>query len=131
VSVVTVLSEKKPQNGQKERSSHNFTTANFPENVKLEDTRLSFMVFYDYGTANQRSDSKISFDIKVDKTGKDPTFLRGVRSGFLQPNTHHRSLYIANPKNAEKSFTVLITIDYPKNPRLRMPFGISLNKTQG
>ncbi len=97
--------EKQPQKGQNERSSNNFTTADFGE-----DARLTFKAYYDYGMPTQREATDIVFDVKADKTGKDPIYLDNIQSGHVADNTHHRNLYIANPKNAESSFTVVVTI---------------------
>jgi hypothetical protein len=103
---VTILSEKQPQRGQKERSSDNFTTAVFKDNA-----RLTFRAYYKYDLAGGIEEAKdIVFDVKVDKTGKDDVYLEGIKSGHVADNTHHRNLYIANPKGAEGSFTVEVSI---------------------
>lgn len=100
---VTIRSEKQPQSGQDHRSSNNFTTADFPENATL-----TFEAYYDYGEKDQRETKDIVFDIKVDKTGHDPTYLEKITSGTSSKNTHHRNLYVANPVNATKAFTVVV-----------------------
>ncbi|WP_395547677.1 MULTISPECIES: hypothetical protein [unclassified Lacrimispora] len=102
---VTIVSEKQPQKGQNERSSNNFTTADFSENA-----RLTFRAYYDYGMPTQKEASDIVFDIKGDKTGKDPMYLDNIRSGHVADNTHHRNLYIANPQKATGSFTVEVSV---------------------
>ena len=102
---VTIVSEKQPQKGQNERSSNNFTTAEFSK-----EARLTFKVYYDYGLDSIEEAKDIVFDIKVDKTGKDPVYLEGIKSGHVADNTHHRNLYIANPKGATGSFTVEVSI---------------------
>lgn len=98
---VTIRSEKSPQSGQSHRSSNNFTTADMPEN-----TTLTFKAYYDYDEKDQREATDIIFDVKVDKTGHDPTLLENISSGATCHNTHHRNLYIANPQHATESFTV-------------------------
>ena len=65
---------------------------------------------YDYGMPTQSEAKDIVFDIKVDKTGIDSTYLDDIKSGHVADNTHHRNLYIANPKNAKGSFTVEVSI---------------------
>lgn len=102
---VTIVSEKQPQKGQHERSSNNFTTSDFNK-----DATLTFRAYYDYGMATQSEAKDIIFDIKVDKTGKDPMYLDNIRSGKVAENTHHRNLYIANPQHATGSFTVEVSI---------------------
>lgn len=100
---VTVTSGKNVQSGQKHRSSINFTTEGFGE-----DCSLIFRAYYGYGTNDQREARGIIFDIKVDKTGHDPTWLSNIQSGYCCENTDDRNLYIANPCNALEDFTVVI-----------------------
>ena len=100
---ITIKSEKSEQSGQKHRSSNNFTTADFPQSATL-----NFLVYYRYGQIDQVNAPNVLFDIKVDKTGHDPTYLHNVKSGDSHKNTRHRNLYIANPRNAEEAFTVVI-----------------------
>jgi hypothetical protein len=102
---VTILSEQAPQSGQKHRSSNNFTTADF-----RDDQKLTFKAFYNYGMESEEEAKEILFDVWVDKTGKDPEFLNGIKSGQVAENTHHRNLYIANPRNATGSFTVEVSV---------------------
>lgn len=105
IQKVTIISEKQHQKGQNERSSNNFTTADFSK-----EASLTFRAYYDYGMPTQSEAKDIIFDIKVDKTGKDPIYLDNIHSGKVAENTHHRNLYIANPQNANGSFTVEISI---------------------
>lgn len=100
---VTIVSETAPQNKQKERSSNNFTTRDFPENATL-----NIFAYYRYGKPDVEEAKELSFDIKVDKTGHDTVFFPGVRSGDTHKNTDDRSLYIANPRGAREQFTVVI-----------------------
>ena len=82
-----------------------FTTEDFGK-----DSRLTFRAYYDYGMPTQSEATEIVFDIKADKTGKDPMYLDNIRSGHVADNTHHRNLYIANPQHAKGSFTVEVSI---------------------
>jgi hypothetical protein len=83
-----VQSEAQPQNGQKARSSGNFSTQGC-------STTLSWVV-----------PTGISVDIKQDVSGgKDPTHFR-VQSGTRTRNPNKRSLYIANPRGARAGFRV-------------------------
>ncbi len=100
---VIITSEKQPQKGQDHRSSNNFTTEQFGK-----DSSLVFRTYYDYGTGDQKVATDITYDIKVDKTGKDTTYLSDVRFGECKKNTDNRNLYIADPQNAEKEFTVVV-----------------------
>lgn len=101
---VTITSERSPQKGQSHRSSNNFTTADFSENA-----RLTFRAYYDYGMPTQTEATDIVFNVKVDKTGIDPTYLDNIKSGHIADNTHHRNLYIADPRDARGNFTVEVS----------------------
>ena len=96
--VATVVSNDKPQSGQKHRSSGNFSTDSIPQGT-------SYVSFEVTDTANP---DIIHFDVMRDKSmGIDPTEYSNAYSGFQSDNvTPHRSLYIANPKNASGDFTV-------------------------
>jgi hypothetical protein len=84
-----VQSEAQPQNGQKARSSGNFSTQGC-------STTLSWLL-----------PTGISVDIKQDVSGgKDPTHFRRVQSGTRTRNPNKRSLYIANPRGARAGFRV-------------------------
>lgn len=98
---VTIVSETSPLSGQKYRSSNNFTTADL-------GGRLTFYAYYRYGEKDQQEAKDIIFDIKVDKTGHDPTFLDSISSGYSHDNTKDRNLYIANPHKATERFTVVV-----------------------
>lgn len=104
MTTVTIRSNKAPQPNQKHRSSNNFSTADFPENATL-----TFKTFYDYGTSAQREATDILFDVKIDKSGTDPTLLQDVFSGATHKNTSDRNLYIANPRHAMDTFTVVVS----------------------
>jgi hypothetical protein len=106
MQTVTIRSEAAPQKGQSHRSSGNFTTGNFSENATL-----TFYAYYHYNQPNQEEAKDIVFDIWVDKTGKDPQYVNNVHSGESHGNTHHRNLYIANPRSAREAFTVVVEGD--------------------
>lgn len=101
--IATIKSNKEPQPGQKHRSSNNFTTADI-----AQDAFITFRAYYSYGTAVQSEASLLKFDIKVDKTGTDPTYLNQISSGHCCGNSHDRNLYIANPTDALQEFTVVV-----------------------
>lgn len=102
-TTVMIESQPSPLEGQKHRSSINFTTEQFDEKCSL-----LFSAYYNYGKTTQERALNVVYDIKADKTGIDPTYLSDVTFGECHQNTHHRNLYIANPKNAEEKFTVVI-----------------------
>lgn len=90
MSKVTIVSGMSPQKGQKHRSSENFTTKGMADSVLIR-------AYYDYGSGHEKEATDIVFDIKVDKSGLDPTWQEGIRSGRVSGNTGDRNLYIANP----------------------------------
>jgi hypothetical protein len=58
--------------------------------------------------------SGISFDIKQDKGGSDPTPVAGANNGkIISGNTlpAGNNYYIANPKSATESFAVILSQD--------------------
>ncbi len=84
-----VTSESRPQRGQKNRSSGNFSTQGCSASLKWT------------------SPTPIVFDVKQDRTGRsDPTTFSGLTNGVVTVNPNQRSLYIANPKNASGNFRV-------------------------
>lgn len=89
---VTITSEKAPMKGQDHRSSNNFATEDLEEN----DTLFWFC-----------SDPNVSFDVCIDKTGKDETFAQGVKNGTVTGFKSTKNFYIANPSGATDNFTVL------------------------
>lgn len=106
---VTVVSAAQPLDDQEHRSSVNFTTEDMQQKSPSKDMiMLCIYAYYDYGEATQTVAEGVTFDIKVDKSGSDPTFVSGVGHGIFVQNTSHRNLYIANPVGAEKEFTVVI-----------------------
>ncbi|WNY27182.1 hypothetical protein [Methanolapillus ohkumae] len=98
---VTITSEKSPLPGEKHRSSINFTTEGLGK-----ESNIKIKVFYDYEKPNPVEATGVTFDIKIDKLGPDGTWIPEAKTGASEKNTSHRNLYIANPKNAERKFTV-------------------------
>ncbi|MFD2573189.1 hypothetical protein ACFSUS_21280 [Spirosoma soli] len=98
--LATVVSDPQPQPGQKHRSSGNFSTDSMPSGTKY----VSFQVI---NTANP---DIIHFDVMQDVSmGIDPTRYSDAYNGFQSNYTDpHRSLYIANPRNASGNFTVQV-----------------------
>jgi hypothetical protein len=87
--LASVTSEGQPQQGQKHRSSGNFSTqtSNPPQKVQW------------WITDNSQS-SSITFDVMEDKSlAPDPTIYAGLKNGSVTSYYSSRSLYIANPKN--------------------------------
>ncbi|MCC5643149.1 hypothetical protein LC607_09380 [Nostoc sp. CHAB 5824] len=84
-----VTSESRPQSGQRNRSSGNFSTQGCAASLKWT------------------APIPIVFDVKQDVSGgSDPTPFSGLTNDVVTVNPNQRSLYIANPKNANASFTV-------------------------
>jgi hypothetical protein len=91
VPCACVQSEAQPQNGQKARSSGNFSTQGC-------STTLYWQI-----------PQGVSVDIKQDVSGgKDPTHFR-VQMGARTQNPNQRSLYIANPRGAQAGFMACAT----------------------
>ena len=92
---ISVVSEPAPQNGQKHRSSNHFSTKSLDDGSALTWTCPDGVVF----------------DVKQDKTlATDPTVFSGLTNGSTTELVHKSDLYIANPKNADGSFTVTATV---------------------
>lgn len=101
--VVAVTSAKDIQEGELHRSSHNFTLEEFGKKAEM-----FFRVYYDYGTEKQIEAEDVMFDIWIDEPMlKDPVFVRDITTGHATTNTKNRDLYIANPRKAQKEFTVV------------------------
>jgi hypothetical protein len=84
-----VTSESRPQSGQRNRSSGNFSTQGCAASLRWT------------------APVPIVFDVKQDRSGRsDPTPFSGLTNGVVTVNPNQRSLYIANPKNATGNFTV-------------------------
>lgn len=92
-------SSKKPQSGQKHRSSSNFSTKGM--------TKGKYLIW--------TVEDGISFDVMVDKTAaSDPTILRNITNGARTPYSgdivENDRLYIANPGGAKEDFVVRYTM---------------------
>jgi hypothetical protein len=84
-----VTSEPRPQSGQRNRSSGNFSTQGCSSSLRWS------------------SPPGITYDIKQDRSRRsDPTRLFGLTNGVRTGNPNERSLYIANPRNASSNFRV-------------------------
>ena len=80
--------------------------------MQFQNQTVGIYAYYDYGTENQKEATDITFDIKENKTGTDPTLLKGIKSGTTDSSgqiTGRKKVYIANPSGAEKEFTVTVT----------------------
>lgn len=98
--IASVRSEGQPQNGQKHRSSGNFSTQN----------AVSGFNKFCWVVSNTNVPNSVKFDVKQDKSfGSDPTKYSNVVNGSVTTTTEKRSLYIANPKGANSGdFTVTV-----------------------
>lgn len=100
IAIASVISQAKPQDGQKNRSSVNFSTQSIPTGTKY----LSFEVT---GTTNNDA---VFFNVMEDKTAaSDPTIYHNVSNGYRTNNVQkYSSLYIANPEGASNEFEVIV-----------------------
>ncbi|MFH7029190.1 MAG: hypothetical protein ACHBN1_28305 [Heteroscytonema crispum UTEX LB 1556] len=88
-SCACITSEAQPQRGQKNRSSGNFSTQGCTTTLRWS------------------APDGVSFNVMRDVSGgKDPVELQNVTNGSSTQNPNQRSLYIANPKGANKGFQV-------------------------
>jgi hypothetical protein len=84
-----ISSEAQPQRGQKNRSSGNFSTQGCTTTLRWSAPK------------------GVSFNVMRDVSGgKDPVELPNISNGSSTQNPNQRSLYIANPKGAQKGFEV-------------------------
>lgn len=98
--ISTVVSQPKPQDGQKNRSSDNFSTMSIPSGTKY----LLFEV------AEAPDNDSVFFNVMLDKTAAtDPTIYynegNGNRTNIIEKSD---SLYISNPSGATTNFEVKI-----------------------
>jgi serine/threonine protein kinase len=102
MEVAGIISEPRPQEGQKNRASGNFSLDSIPAGTlfKVEVTNLD-------GRKNPNIQFKIQYDISL---AKDPTLAWDVQHGsvYKKPDGPARSLYIAVPKRASNQFRVRI-----------------------
>lgn len=98
--IASITSDPRPQSGQKHRSSGNFSTEGAPSGTH----NIQWTIAMSDGS----SPDGITFDVMKDVSGgTDPTIWSGVRNGSQTSYSSYRSVYIANPSGASKSFTVL------------------------
>ncbi|MEM7477434.1 MAG: DeoR family transcriptional regulator [Planctomycetota bacterium] len=91
-SLTSVTSDPKPQQGQKNRSSGNFSTENAPADTKS--------LIFNIATSNPNYDS-IVFNVMEDKSMQpDPIVYSNLRNGSVVAYQSSRSLYIADPSGA-------------------------------
>ncbi|WP_420892563.1 DeoR family transcriptional regulator [Priestia filamentosa] len=95
IAAVTSLST--PQEGQKNRSSGNFSVENLPAGTYA----LKFVV--------EGANSGTHFNVMKDVSGgTDPTIWSNVYSGNTTNVQTDRSFYIANPSGTNSNFTVKV-----------------------
>lgn len=95
IAAVTSLST--PQEGQKNRSSGNFSVENLPAGTYA----LKFVV--------EGTNSGTHFNVMKDVSGgTDPTIWSNVYSGNTTDVQTDRSFYIANPSGTNSNFTVKV-----------------------
>jgi hypothetical protein len=89
--LASVRSEPGPQQGQRHRSSGNFSTQGAPGGTRNLCWNIS----------GNSSAGRISFDVMRDiSAGTDPVIFSGLRNGSRTGYYSSRSLYIANPREA-------------------------------
>ncbi|WJE55749.1 hypothetical protein QRE66_29905 (plasmid) [Bacillus cereus] len=93
--VASVTSAPTPMDGQKNRSSGNFSIQNLPENTYA----LKWVIV--------GASDGIRFNVMRDvSAGKDPVIWNNIYSGNSTDVKTHRSFYISNPSGASGNFTV-------------------------
>ncbi|PEO61499.1 DeoR family transcriptional regulator [Bacillus toyonensis] len=101
--VAAVLSQPRPLDGQKNRSSGNFSTESLPSGTKYLKWEIEGGGDPDF----------VSFNVMQDvSAGTDPVHFKGVLSGNRTAVVSKRSLYIANPGDASEPFTVKVYAIY-------------------
>ena len=90
----SVVSEDGPRDGQKHRSSSNFSTKGMNKGKILWTCE---------------SDD-ITFDVYIDKTGSDDVFATSLFNTAITDFIESDKLYIANPANAKGDFTITYEI---------------------
>ncbi|WP_411205876.1 DeoR family transcriptional regulator [Priestia filamentosa] len=95
--IASVTSLSTPQEGQKNRSSGNFSIENLPAGTYA----LKFVV--------DGANSSTHFNVMKDVSGgTDPTIWSNVYSGNTTDVQTDRSFYIANPSGTNSNFTVKV-----------------------
>jgi hypothetical protein len=98
IKIASVTSDANPQNGQKHRSSGDFST---------EDVPGGFSKFY-WEISGVTVPDGINFDVMRDRTGSDPVEASNLTNGSLTDLIESRQLYIANPRGAGSPFLVTV-----------------------
>lgn len=96
--IATASSETSPLSGQDHRSGYNFQL--LPNSANGKSISVTTMP------------TGMSFDIKEDKSGTDPTPVSGAASGTEIASGKlvvGKNYYIANPKNANGNFVVIFS----------------------
>lgn len=88
-----IHSEPKPLNGQHHRSSENFGTNDLP----------------DWGSLRWTCPNGVSFKVKKDVNGHDPTEFENVKNGTVTNYKSHRNLYISDPKGINEAFDITVS----------------------
>jgi hypothetical protein len=99
--IASVTSSPAPQDGQKHRSSGNFSTQTIPDGTSY--------LLWNVLNADGSQNLTIHFDVMEDvSVGLDPTIYSNCYTGKQDAPKEYRSLYIANPKNATDNFIVQV-----------------------
>jgi hypothetical protein len=100
VQLAQITSEGQPQEGQKHRSSGNFSTEGAPNGT----------TGYQWSVSNASNPGNVKFDVMEDKSaGIDPTIFSGVKDGTQTGTYSSRRLYIANPSGTNGG-SFLVTV---------------------
>ena len=95
---VSISSAPAPLPGQSHRSSVNFSLGDLTN----------------WGELLWECPDGVAFDVKVDRTGHDPTLCKQIGNGSVTPFYSDRSVYIANPHGSHTEFTVTAKSKQPK-----------------
>ena len=99
IQIASVTSDQQPQDGQKHRSSGNFSTEDVPGGFSKFAWEISGVPVPD----------GISFDVMEDRSAaRDHTIYDDLTDGSETGIEEKRQLYIANPKGANSSFLVTV-----------------------
>ncbi|HDR3658666.1 TPA: DeoR family transcriptional regulator [Bacillus cereus] len=99
--IATVLSESSPQQGQKARSSSNFSIIKPPQGTK----KIEFHV-YDLSDSDEDVSHRISFTIAREVRGKDKIIFNSVYDGFDTNYVDLVNCYISQPWGTKGPFKV-------------------------
>ena len=96
---VELKSHHKPLDGQKERSSDNYHFSEICEGSKIL----------------WKCPEGVTFDVKRDKSGKDPVLLTGVRNNHISDYIDSDDVYIANPSGCSEDFSIEVFSIFASN----------------